>query len=269
MNYYSKYLKYKSKYFQLKFQSGGGECHFEKDKFYSYYLVAHFNKEQEDLMEELKQQCLKEFVDYITPYQDKVKPHLTLIYGPAKKYDSVDSIELRKEQTKDEQDKIIEKIYPGIIGKFDSLFFGKMPVLKFKCISIFIRKDRIILKAEYSCEELEEFIRFARSNLEFYKENMEIIKKEYEDNKEEMKKIWGELFEEDKTLDEEKPTGFLHATLCSIDVKKLNKEQLAVLLERANKIGIDKGLVENTEFMLKSIDIRNPCFKDYFTVRSG
>lgn len=77
------------------------------------------------------------------------------------------------------------------------------------------------------------------------------------------------LNEEDKTLDDENPSGFLHETLCSIDVKKLNKEQLAVLLERANKIALDKGLIENTNFLLNTIDVRNPCYKDYFTVRSS
>lgn len=263
MNYYAKYLKYKNKYLNLK-QNGGVPI---EDKYYSYYMVGHFNERQEDLLADIKSILLKKFADFLTPYQDKVKPHLTLIYGPGKKYKDTNEIELKISQTKLEQESIIDDIYPGILKKYDELFRGVNPNLKFKCISVFIRTTRIILKAEFECEELEEFIRYSRNNLDFYKKSMNDIKKEYLENKENLKEKYGELFNEDTTLDEIKPYGFIHCTLCSLDSSKIDKDILKNILTESNKIANSMKLNEDDDFKIDTIDVRIPYSKEYIKIK--
>jgi hypothetical protein len=265
MNYYSKYLKYKSKYLQLKLNQNGGKP--IEEKYYSYYLVGHFNDKQEDLLADIKDKLLKEFTDYLTPYQDKVKPHLTLIYGPGKIYKDSDEIELKISQTKLEQDKVIDTLYPGILKRYDEIFGGVNPTLKFKCVSVFIRKTRIILKAEFECEELEEFIRYSRKNLDFFKKSMDDIKKEYVENKDSLKEKYSELFYDDTTLDEVKPHGFIHCTFCSIDSSKVNKHILKEIILKANKIAEIMNLKENDTYKIDTVDVRIPYSKEYIKVR--
>ncbi len=263
MNYYTKYIKYKNKYLNLK-QIGGVPI---EDKYYSYYIVGHFDESKENLLAELKSVLLKEFAEFLTPYQDKVKPHLTLIYGPGKKYKDTDEIELKTSQTKSEQESIINILYPDICKKYNEIFKGANPNLKFKCISVFIRPTRIILKAEFECEELEEFIRYSRNNLDFYKKNMNDIKKEYLENKESLKEKYGELFHEDTTLDEIKPYGFIHCTLCSLESSKINKDILKHILIESNKIANSMKLNEDDDFKINTIDIRIPYSKEYIRIR--
>ena len=263
MDYYTKYLKYKNKYLYLK-QNGGDPI---EEKYYSYYIVGHFNKKQEDLLADIKSELLKKFSDFLTPYQDKVKPHLTLIYGPGKKYKDTDEIELKISQTKSEQESIINDIYPGILKKYDELFRGINPTLKFKCISVFIRSTRIILKAAFECEELEEFIRYSRNNLDFYKKSINDIKKEYLENKESLKEKYGELFHEDTTLDEIKPYGFIHCTFCSLDSSKIDQDILKNILLESNKIAKSMKLNENDNFKIDTVDVRIPYSKEYVKIR--
>jgi hypothetical protein len=265
MNYYSKYLKYKSKYLQLKINQSGG--HLIEEKYYSYYLVGHFNRYQEDLLSNIKNKLLREFSVYLTPYQDKVKPHLTLIYGPAKIYKDSDEIELKTSQNKLEQETIINDIYPTILKKYDEIFKGVNPILKFKCISVFIRSTRIILKAEFECEELEEFIRYSRINLDFFKKSMDDIKKEYMENKDSLKEKYSELFYDDTTLDEVKPHGFIHCTFCSIDSSKVDKDILKEIILKANKIAELMNLKINDEYKIDTIDVRIPYSKEYIKIR--
>ncbi len=263
MDYYSKYLKYKNKYLNLK-QNGGEPI---DEKYYSYYMVGHFEEKQENLLADIKTELLKTFSEYLTPYQDKVKPHLTLIYGPGKKYKDTDEIELKTSQTKSEQESIIEDIYPGICKKYDELFRGVNPILKFKCVSVFIRQTRIILKAEFECEELEEFIRYSRNNLDFFKKSMNDIKKEYLENKKSLKEKYGELFLEDTTLDEINPHGFIHCTFCSLDSSKIDKDILEHILIESNKIANSMKLNENDNYKIDTIDVRIPYSKEYIKIR--
>jgi hypothetical protein len=263
MDYYNKYLKYKNKYLYLR-QIGGDPI---EEKYYSYYLVGHFCKIQEDLLADIKSELLKIFTEYLTPYQDKVKPHLTLIYGPSKKYKDTDEIELKTSQSKPEQESIINSLYPEICEKYDELFRGVNPTLKFKCISVFIRSKRIILKAEFECEKLDEFIRYSRDNLDFFKKNIDDIKKDYLENKDSLKEKFGELFHDDTTLYDEKPYGFIHSTLCSLDNSKIDKDVLNHIILESNRIAGLMKLNKNDNFKIDTVDVRIPYSKEYIKIR--
>ena len=248
MNYYDKYIKYKTKYNKLKNYNMIGSAILSRN----YYLHIRFSKELEDKFAKVKTSLSK--YEYI---KDAMGAHITISYGPKIEYDDMrdPSIYEIKDLTE------IENIYP----KFLQTFRDKIPDIKYIGVTPFLRKDNIVIKAEIKSDVLTEMIVFCRKNILSYNKTITEWKDDYEKTKEDIMKRYPNLFKEDHSFDET-PIGALHITLITIKPDTPEKNIIDIILEAETLLN-NVGIYKDCTLVADRIDVKTPITKKFIDIK--
>jgi hypothetical protein len=248
MEYYNKYLKYKTKYNELKNKNIIGGAIISRN----YYLHIRLSKEIEE-----KFNLVKTSLDRYNIKKDPMPAHITISYGPTIEYDDINN--MMDYEINDVRE--IETIYPDFLKNFKDM----VPDIIYNGITVFLRPDQIVIKAEIISDVLSKMDNFCRKNIISYNHIVKKWKEEYDSVKEEIRLKFPILFKEEESFDEENPKGQLHITLITLNYDTPESTIIDIIKyaeAELSKVGINKG----THFYADRIDLKTPFSRRFINV---
>lgn len=241
MDYYNKYIKYKTKYLNLK-QKGGAKV--------KYVLLAYFDKDSignilKNTYQEVMSKIDSKYID--TTWNNSVPlSHTTIVYGPEVS-DELPEYPLIS----------LEELYPKFEEKYNKTIIDD---LIFEGVSLFISINRIVIKAEFKSNKLNEIREYLFKCSDLMKEYEIKWKKMLDEDKEEIKKM--NLF---PNLTEGN-NNWIHSTLGVLNPKNkdgvlITENELKELLNFTKKRLSEQGLIIGNKYKLDEMILRTPKTK--------
>ena len=164
--------------------------------------------------------------------------HTTIVYGPEDFF------------TKDYPEVSLNELYPGFEEKYKDM---KIDDLIYKGVSLFIRTNRIVVKAEFESAKLNELRNYLYNCSDAMKDNYRKWKTMIENDDNEVSKMdkYKSVYKKDETF-ADYPKGWIHATLAVLGPSA----PLDKILEIKSKaeIEVSKYLIIGRKYTIKYFD---------------
>ena len=211
---------------------------------YATYDHDDIGKYLEETYEELSELIPEEYRDPQWKHSIK-EAHTTIVYGPEDYF------------TNDYPDISLDELYPRFQEKYKDI---KIDDLIYKGISLFIRTNRIVVKAEFESIKLNEIRNHLYNCSESMKENYIKWKTMIEGDDHEISKMdkYKSIYKKDETFADD-PKGWIHATLAVLG-PNASIDKILEIKEKAEE-RLSKHLIIGKKYTIKDLRLRTPVSK--------